>query len=71
MWHSGFVNGGGKREGVVKDDSQALDILKRINSGAIHYERGKNKKILECKIASVYSFGCVQFKLLVVCQEGS
>lgn len=69
MWHSGFVNGGGKREGVVKDDSRALDILKRINSGVIHYDRGKDK-ILECKIASVYSFGCVQFKLLVVCQEG-
>lgn len=69
MWHSGFVNGGGKREGVVKDDSRALDILKRINSGVIHYDGGKDK-ILECKIASVYSFGCVQFKLLVVCQEG-
>lgn len=25
-----------KKEGVVKDDSQALDILKKIKSGVIH-----------------------------------
>ena len=46
-----FVNEGGKREGLAKDDSQALDILKRINSGIIHWGvggRGGYKKSLEC-----------------------
>ena len=53
MWCLGFVNEGGKREGLAKDDSQALDILKRINSGIFHWERGEYKKSLECWIASV------------------
>lgn len=36
MWCFGFLNEGRKREDLAKDDSQALDILKRINSGIIH-----------------------------------